>query len=446
MIEQYSVSRVGDRVRQSLEAEERDGQRLAIKGRTIGLLAIAVLLVFILHFPDALYYYALLGILIALGLADGWLLRRGLRRQWHAYLFAALDFGILTFALLYPSPFATHDYTAQLGLRFISFGYFFMLLSALALTFRPGLVVFGGLAGAGLWSLATLWIANLPGSLTHVSPDWPWDRILDTLLAADFVDVSIQMQRIGVFLIVAGLLAVIVARSRRLVLRQAESERERGNLARHFPPSMVDRLAQMDAPLSQVREQQVAVLFADVVGFSRWAEEHSPTELISRLRQVHRRLEEAVFRHHGTLDKFIGDGVMATFGTPETGPHDAANAVRALRAILTSFDDWNAERRSRGRDPVHVGVGVHYGPVVIGDIGSARRLEFAVLGDTVNVASRLERLTRDVGCRAIISDATVAQVRASEGNSDAERLLRGLSEGTAESVRGRSETVRIWTL
>ncbi|MEM8586502.1 MAG: adenylate/guanylate cyclase domain-containing protein [Pseudomonadota bacterium] len=446
MSEQYNVSRVGDRVRQSLEAEERDGQRLAIMGRTIGLLAVAVLMLFIVHFPDALYHYTLLCVLIVLGLVDGWLLRQGLRRQWHAYLFAALDFGIVTFALLYPNPFATHDYTAQLGMRFISFAYFFMLLSALALTFRPGLVVFGGLAGACFWSLASLWIANLPDSITDISPDWPWDRILETLLAADYVDVSIQMQRVGVFLIVAALLAVIVARSRRLVLRQAHSERERGNLARYFPPSMVDRLARMDAPLSQVREQQVAVLFADVVGFSHWAEEHSPTELISRLRQVHRRLEEAVFRNNGTLDKFIGDGVMATFGTPETGPKDAANAVRALRAILDSFDDWNAERRSRGRDPVHVGVGVHYGPVIIGDIGSARRLEFAVLGDTVNVASRLERLTRDVGCRAIISEATVAQVRTSESSEDAELLLRGFSQGTAESVRGRTETVRIWTL
>ena len=262
-----------------------------------------------------------------------------------------------------------------------------------------------------MWVLGVTWIVSRPETLVWVIDDSSPERYMAVALAPTFVDLGVRLQEVVVFLIVAGLLAVIVTRSRRLVLRQAASERERGNLARHFPPTMVDRLAQMDAPLAQVREQEVAVLFADVVGFTAWSEKRAPGEVIGFLREVHARLERAVFEHQGTLDKFIGDGIMATFGTPETGPHDAANALRSARAILGAFEHWNAARAAQGEAPVRISVGLHYGPVVTGDIGSERRLEFAVLGDSVNLASRLERLTRELGCRAVISDARAGVVR-----------------------------------
>ena len=86
---------------------------------------------------------------------------------------------------------------------------------------------------------------------------------------------------------------------------------------------------------------------------------------------------------------------MATFGTPEAGADDAHNALAAARAMLASIDAWNRERGGPGREPIRLSIGIHYGEVVLGDIGSERRLEFAVLGDVVNVASRLEQLTRE---------------------------------------------------
>jgi adenylate cyclase len=438
--------RITKRLGDAFEREERDGERLAIKGRTIALLVIAILLFFVVPFPDLFYYQALLAVLLVLGLLHAWLLRTDRHRAWHGYAFAAIDFAVLSFTLIYPNPFATVEYTAPLGLRFGSFVYFFVPLCGLAFAYRPRVMIFGGLVGALIWSVGVAWVGSLPGTNITVSPDWPIERIIETILAPNYVDVSVQIQRIVVFLIVAGLLAVIVTRSRRLVQRQARSERERGNLARHFPPSMVDRLATMDAPLAQVREQKVAVLFADVVGFTRWSENRSPIEVIAYLRQVHTRFERAVFENGGTLDKFIGDGVMATFGTPEADDHDAANGLRTVRSILAEFDAWNADRARRGKGPIGIGIGLHYGTVVTGDIGSERRLEFAVLGDAVNVASRLERLTRDIGCRAAISQSTLNAIRDSEDDDVADDLLRGLGEGPVESIRGRQESVRLWTL
>ena len=191
-----------------------------------------------------------------------------------------------------------------------------------------------------------------------------------------------------------------------------------------------------------MREQAVAVLFGDIVGFTQWAEPRRPTEVIGLLRQVHARLEQAVFEHGGTLDKFVGDGVMATFGTPEPGPRDAANGLACVHAILADFERWNATRAAAGESEVRIALGLHYGAVVVGDIGTERRLELAVLGDTVNVASRLERLTRELDCHAVVSDAVV---QALPGDADAAALVGPLTQAAPQRLRGRSEMVAVWT-
>src|SRR3546814_15616803 len=104
-------------------------------------------------------------------------------------------------------------------------------------------------------------------------------------------------------------------------------------------------------------------------------ESASPPTVIALLRGLHARLETAVFEHEGTLDKFLGDGVMATFGTPEPGPRDAANALAAGRAMLRTVEEWNRERIAAGEPPIQLSIGIHYGEVVLGHIGSERRLE-----------------------------------------------------------------------
>ena len=132
----------------------------------------------------------------------------------------------------------------------------------------------------------------------------------------------------------------------------------------------------------------MAVLFVDIVGFTRFASERDPQAVIEILRGFHSRMEAEVFRHGGTLDKYLGDGLMATFGTPFPSDQDAINALRCARAMIDSLARWNAERRAAGEPEIAGSFGLHYGPVVLGDIG-ANRLEFAVIGNTVNVASRL---------------------------------------------------------
>ena len=144
--------------------------------------------------------------------------------------------------------------------------------------------------------------------------------------------------------------------------------------------------------------------------FTTYADGRDPKEVIGTLRQFHERMEREVFRHGGTLDKYLGDGLMATFGTPFAGDCDALNALRCARGMIGSIAELNRERSRRNEPPIQVSVGLHYGQVVLGDIG-LNRLEFAVIGTTVNAASRLEALTREFGCAIVVSDALVRQAR-----------------------------------
>jgi adenylate cyclase len=257
-----------------------------------------------------------------------------------------------------------------------------------------------------------------------------------------FVDTAAWACSVFTACLIAGILAVVVGRMQRLVYTQARLERARVNLARHVSANLVEDLAAVDEPFGPVRTQEVAVLFVDIVGFTAMCERMAPEAVMAMLRGFHGRMADCVFAHGGTLDKFIGDSVMATFGTPRPGPHDAASALACGRAMLTALVAWNAERAARGEPPLHIGIGLHYGPVVLGDIGDERRVEFAVLGDTVNTASRLEGLTRELGASIAASQALVDRALAQAGP----RALGEMRRHAALTVRGRAEALDLWTL
>ena len=185
-------------------------------------------------------------------------------------------------------------------------------------------------------------------------------------------------------------------------------------------------------------------MFVDIVAFTKFAEASAPERVVETLRAYHARIERRIFEYGGTLDKFLGDGVMATFGTPESGARDAVDALAAACAIQADMADWNRTRERDGAPPIPVAIGLHYGEVVLGDIGSERRLELAVLGDVVNVASRLEELTRERGCCSILSDELVGAAR-QQDPAAAAALLGGFSEGAPQGLRGRDQPVKIWT-
>ncbi|MEM7424365.1 MAG: adenylate/guanylate cyclase domain-containing protein, partial [Pseudomonadota bacterium] len=247
-----------------------------------------------------------------------------------------------------------------------------------------------------------------------------------------------------VFIMCAFILGVSVRRFNNLLLAQASAERERTNLARYFSPNVVEQLSTNDEPLKQVRTQEIAVLFVDIVDFTEYAATHKPGDVIATLREFHGMMEAEVFRHDGTLDKFLGDGLMATFGTPVTGPEDALNALRCARSMISAVDTWNARRAEAGEPALKASFGLHYGPAVLGDIGGENRLEFAVVGNTVNVASRLEALSRPLGSRLVASGDLVQHVRS--GGATSGDALEGLMPMEEQRIRGVPDPMPVWAM
>jgi adenylate cyclase len=373
------------------------------------------------------------------GLAQLWLYARGIAPV-ASYVFALIDALALAAVLLLPNPFATPAVPPALPLRFASFLYFFVLLMQMAFSFRPRLLLWTTACGIGAWTLGYLWIVNGPGIVMD-PPGADTQTRLGIYFSPNYISHLKFQTEIVVFLVVGTGLALLVRRSRTLVTERTEAERARGNLARYFSPKVVDVLAERDEPLGRVRRQPVGVLFADLVGFTTMAEEMTPEDVMTMLREFHGRMEEEVFRHGGCLEKFIGDALLATFGVPDVGTRDATDTLACAHGMLAALETWNRERVKTGLPPIRMGLGLHYGPVVAGDIGSRRSMAFATVGDTTNVTSRLQALTRELDTTIVVSGALVAAVE--RENAD-RALLQGLTPRGRHTLRGRDTPIDLW--
>jgi adenylate cyclase len=222
------------------------------------------------------------------------------------------------------------------------------------------------------------------------------------------------------------------------------AERARNNLSRYFSPNIVELLAAQDEPLGAGRRETVAILFADIVGFTRIAEAMAPEGVLALLREFQTRMTSQIFASGGTIDQYLGDGIVAVFGVPAASSDDAANALKCAEMMLHALDCWNDERQGRGDARLDIGIGLNYGPVVLGDVGSEHSMAFAVIGDTVNTSARLQALTRSLGTPLVVGDAVVQAIRALSPEIAAERLGE-LEDRGEHSLRGRAGPVRVWT-
>jgi adenylate cyclase len=423
---------------------KREGLLLAVRARWVALAVTAATLPIINPNWEVIYYILMLGFFAAIGWAQLKVGKAG--RSWPELVLMFCDLALLTFLLVVPNPWSTVDWPLAMQFRFDGFIYFFIFLATATLAYSWRTVAAMGMWTSALWVIAVIWVYLQPETHAALSERVRAAAGSDTrlleVLDPSAIGIGGRIQQITVFMIVALILALAARRSNALLISHAGIERARTNLARYFSPNVVEELSRNDEPLKQVRTQDVAVLFADIVGFSAYADGRSPTEVIGTLRRFHERMEREVFRHQGTLDKYLGDGLMATFGTPFTGDSDAGNALRCAQAMIGSIDELNLERKNRGEPPIRLSLGLHYGQVVLGDIG-LNRLEFAVIGTTVNAASRLESLTRELGCALVASDELVQRARAEANSSNADFMH--LVEKSARTIRGIEQPVGIWT-
>src|SRR6266481_1896284 len=225
-----------------------------------------------------------------------------------------------------------------------------------------------------------------------------------------------------------------IGKLREIERQRAAAERARNNLSRYFSPNLVEMLAARDEPLGAVRRQTIAVLFADIVGFTSMAERMAPEAVVAMLRAYHERMTAQIFACGGTVEKYIGDAIFAVFGVPETSIEDAANALRCADLMLAALERWNKEREARGEPCLAIGIGLNYGPAVLGDVGSEHSFSFTVIGDTVNTASRLQRLTRTLATPLVVGDPLVSAVKSA--GADAAFALARLRDQGEQALRG----------
>ena len=199
--------------------------------------------------------------------------------------------------------------------------------------------------------------------------------------------------------------AAVAVENARAHERLAREEVARANYSRFLPEYVVKQMLENPESfkLGGV-SQTITILFADIRGFTRISEHAPPEKIVSLLNRYFSAMTDIIFAHGGTLDKYLGDGLMALFGAPTATPDDASNALNAAVAMQRRLLGINRELRDEGFPEIGVGMGLHTGEVIVGYIGSDRRSEYTAIGDTVNTSSRLE--SNAAGGEILISDAT----------------------------------------
>lgn len=423
----------------ALVSHKNEGLLLAVRARWVALAVVAIMLPFLNPRIEVLWHEALLLVLAINGYVQ---MRIGTvgQNRWELLLLF-VDLAVTTVALALPNPFSAAEWPDAMAFRFGNFAYFYVILACATLMYSWRTIFAVGNWTAALWMLAALglwfWGRSDPALTDAAAAAFGTDRGIHELLDPNAINFDIRIQEIVVFLIVSATLAISVRRFNRLLLGNAELERERSNLSRYFSPNVVDELSQRDGAIGDVREQDAAVLFVDLVGFTGYAAERPAREVIKTLQAFHGRMEDSVFQHGGTLDKYLGDGLMATFGTPFTGVNDAKRALDCAQDMLAAVDELNAQRKTMGQELLRVSIGLHVGPVVMGDIGT-NRLEFAVIGNTVNVASRMEGLTRSLEGRLILSDEAFSLAQSQGGH------VTGFDAVPDQAIRGLDGKVQVW--
>ncbi|ULH30590.1 adenylate/guanylate cyclase domain-containing protein [Leptospira weilii] len=248
-----------------------------------------------------------------------------------------------------------------------------------------------------------LWIAVSTDQLTYTND---WGRYIT---GPDILIEDIVAGKPGLYFCFALMISTGIFRTISMVRRIGIAEGQKTELSRYFSPKIVNEMVENPETLQNGNRQIVSILFLDIRNFTAMSENMDPKglgELLSDFRKI---MMECVFENNGTLDKYIGDAVMATFGTPHPSPSaevDARNAVGCGIIMQKRLSEWNLLRKSEGKTPISIGIGIHTGEVFAGNIGNDLHREYTVIGDSVNTASRIESLCKVLKKSFLISKET----------------------------------------
>ncbi len=393
-----------ERVKAAIAEREDESERL------ISLVQLAVVLTFgTLYFispkafsedvafapvPWALAVYLVFTVIRAVGAY------RGRLPGWFLALSVVIDMSLLmvliwSFHLQYEQP-------ASFYLKVPTILYVFIFISLRALRFDARYVALAGISAILGWGALVVY------ALYGETGDMMVTRDYVRYMTSNSILIGAEFDKIITILTVTVILVVTLQRGRSLLVRAVAEGAAVRDLSRFFDANVAAQItgSEHEVRAGEGQAREAAILIIDVRGFTMMSHTMEPRELISLLAEYQSLVVPLLQREGGNIDKFLGDGIMATFGAAEPNQTHAADALRAMGAALDALDEWNAERKRRGDTTLPISAAAAAGRLIFGAVGDETRLEYTVIGEPVNLAAKLEKHTREVGAHAIVTAET----------------------------------------
>ncbi len=325
---------------------------------------------------------------------------RGRLRPWHLYASVIVDmallFGVIwSFHLQYQQP-------PSFYLKSPAALYVFIFIAMRALSFQARYVVLAGVAAIVGWAFLVIYAIRAPDGDAMITNNYTEYMTSNSIL------IGAEFDKIFTVLVVTVIIAVAILRARNLLIQSVSESAAAAELSRFFSPEIARQITEADqeARPGTGEARLAAVMFCDIRGFTSFAGTEEPSAVVAMLSEYQQALLPAIQKHNGAIDKFMGDGIMATFGAAVPSNSCAADAARAVPAVLEAARLWNAQRAAAGKPTLRVNTAIAYGSIIFGAIGGDDRLEYTVIGDSVNLAAKLEKANKVLGVSAVTDQAT----------------------------------------
>jgi adenylate cyclase len=326
--------------------------------------------------------------------------------RWFLALSVVADIGLLM-ALIW-SFHVQYEQPAAFYLKAPTLLYVFIFIALRALRFEVLFVALAGLAAAAGWLALLFYAVVLDPAAAPVTRNYVM------YMTSNHVLVGAEFDKIISILVTTAIIALAIVRARRLLVRAVAEQAAARELKRFFAPEIAEAITDAEQRIEPGRGvvREAAILHCDIRGFTALAQRVAPDALMQLLADYQARMVAEIRRHGGSVDKFLGDGILASFGAARPSATYAADAMRAVAALAAAARDWAASRRAANAEPLAIGVAVAVGPVVFGAVGDASRLEYTVIGEPVNLVARLDKQCKAEKCLGLTTAASLAAAEA----------------------------------
>jgi adenylate cyclase len=318
--------------------------------------------------------------------------------DWLVYLSIVVDMTLLMTLIL--SFHIQYEQPASFLLKAPALLYVFIFIALRALRFQPRFVLAAGITAALGWLFMIYYVINIDPEDTMIT------RSYVEYLTGNSILLGAEFDKIMAILTVTFVLTLALQRGRSLLVDAVAESTAARDLSRFFDESVATQIRDADQQIAAGEgvKRTAAILNVDIRGFTPLAEGMEPGDVMLLLADYQARIVPVIQHNNGTIDKFLGDGIMASFGAVADSDTFAADSLRAAEDIIAAADAWDDERKKAGLDPVLINVSVAHGPVVFGAVGGQNRLEYTVIGSAVNLSAKLEKHNKDLKVRSVTTE------------------------------------------